>query len=565
MRRIVLRFMTWLLLTGSVLCPQPAMAQKADTVYLSGTVLTMDAENSVREAVAVSKGKILAVGMDAEIRAFAPDTTRVVDLTGKTLLPGFIDAHGHFPESGNMTLYSADLNSPPIGTMKSINDLVSALSRKAEDTPAGEWVVGVGYDDTLLAENRHPTREDLDRVPGDHPIWIFHISLHMGVANSKALELAGVSKDTKKPEGGVVYMDPDTGEPTGLLEEIPAFWQVWSKIPPRSEEQSLAAIEYAANRYAAKGVTTAQNGRAEKAAIRLFEEAVRRGRLPIRVVVLPRWEVAAEIAAGDFAVESSDLLTIGAAKAVGDGSIQGYTGYLAKPYHVPYKGDASYRGYPQYPREKLVEMVKEMHAAGVQMAIHGNGDAAIDDILDAYEAALKEHPNADARPIIIHSQMARDDQLDRMKALGVLPSFFVLHTYYWGDRHRDIFMGPDRAARMSPTRSSIERGLRFTIHCDTPVVPMDPLLLVWSAVNRVSTGGQVIGAAERITPMQALRAVTIDAAWQSFEEDTKGSIEPGKFADLVILAENPLDHPASIRDIKVLETILGGKTVYARD
>ena len=565
MRRIALLSIACMLLAGSVLYAQSSSAQEADTVYLSGTVLTMDAENSVREAVAVAEGRILAVGSNAEIRALATDATRVVDLSGKTLLPGFIDAHGHFPESGNMTLYSADLNSPPIGENRTIDDLVAALSRKARDTPAGEWVVGVGYDDTLLAENRHPTREDLDRVPGDHPIWVFHISLHMGVANSKALELAGVTSDTPQPEGGVVYMDPDTGEPTGLLEEIPAFWRVWSKIPPRTEEQSLVAIEYAANHYAAKGVTTAQNGRAEKAAIRLFELAAERGRLPIRVVALPRWEVAAEIEAGDFEVEQSDLLTIGAAKLVGDGSIQGYTGYLGKPYHVPYKGDASYRGYPQYPREKLIGMVKTMHAAGVQMAIHGNGDAVIDDILDAYEAALKEHPNADARPIIIHSQMARDDQLDRMKALGVVPSFFVLHTYYWGDRHRDIFMGPERAARMSPTNSSIERGLRFTIHCDTPVVPMDPLQLVWSAVNRVSTGGRIIGMAERITPMQALRAVTIDAAWQGFQEDTIGSIEAGKFADFVILAENPLDRPARIRDIEVLETILGGKTVYVTD
>ena len=543
-----------------------AWAQDADTIYRSGVVLTMDAENSVRESVAVANGKILAVGSDAEIAAHTGSGTRVVDLQGKTVVPGFIDAHGHFPESGNVALYAADLNSPPIGATESMANLIESVAKKAEETPAGEWVVGVGYDDTLIEEHRHPTRADLDLASTDHPVWVFHISLHMGVANSMALERAGVTGDTPQPDGGVIHMDPGTGEPTGLLEEIPAFWRVWGNIPQRTEEQGLAGIRYASRQYASKGVTTAQNGLAQKPAIRLLEKAAETGDLSIRALVFPRWDVAAEIAAGAFTVNAarSDKITLGAAKLVGDGSIQGYTGYLNEPYHVPYKGDASYRGYPAYPREKLIEMVREMHATGTQMAIHGNGDAAIDDILDAYEAALKEKPNDDARPIIIHAQMARDDQLDRMKSLGIVPSYFVLHTYYWGDRHRDIFMGPERAARMSPTRSSVDRGLRFTIHCDTPVVPMDPLMLVWSAVNRVSTSGEVIGAEQRIPPMEALRAVTIDAAWQGFEEDTKGSIEPGKFADLVILDDNPLDRPETIRDIAVLETIVGGETVFKK-
>lgn len=544
-----------------------ATAQHADTVYLSGEVLTMDAANSMREALAVLDGKILAVGSDEAMQAYIGSDTRVVDLEYKTVLPGFIDAHGHFPEAGNVALYSADLNSPPIGTTKNIGDLVARVAQKAKETPAGGWVVGVGYDDTLLAENRHPTKEDLDKASADHPIWVFHISLHMGVANTKALELAGVTKDTPQPDGGVIHKDPDTGEPTGLLDEIPAFWRVWGSIPQRTDEQELAGIRYASRQYAAKGVTTAQNGLAQKRAIQLLEKAAATGDLSIRALVLPRWDVAAEIASGTFEVNGakSDKITVGAAKLVGDGSIQGYTGYLGEPYHTPYKGDADYRGYPAYPREKLIEMVKAMHATGTQMAIHGNGDAAIDDILDAYEAALAERPNADARPIIIHAQMARDDQLDRMKALGVVPSFFVLHTYYWGDRHRDIFMGPERAAHMSPCRSAADRGIRFTTHCDTPVVPMDPLLLVWSAVNRESTSGQVIGKDEQVSTTQALRSVTIDAAWQGFEEDTKGSIEPGKFADLVILDGNPLDDPEYIRHLSVLETIVGGETVYTKD
>jgi len=213
-------------------------------------------------------------------------------------------------------------------------------------------------------------------------------------------------------------------------------------------------------------------------------------------------------------------------------------------------------------REELTARVKALHESGHQIAIHGNGDAAIDNIIHAYREAQQASPRADARHIIVHSQMAREDQLDAMKELGIIPSFFSLHTYYWGDRHRDIFLGRERAYRISPAQSAHQRGLRFTIHTDTPVVPMDPLLLVWSAVNRISTGGDIIGAEQRITPLEALRAVTSDAAWQHFDENRTGSIESGKLADLVILAESPLRFPLHIRDIQVLETIVGGQTIY---
>jgi predicted amidohydrolase YtcJ len=210
----------------------------------------------------------------------------------------------------------------------------------------------------------------------------------------------------------------------------------------------------------------------------------------------------------------------------------------------------------------LIQVVSRYHERGLQVAVHGNGDACIDDILDAFEAAQRAHPRQDARHVVIHAQMARDDQLDRMVVLGVIPSFFSLHTYYWGDRHREIFMGPERAARMSPARSAHERGLRFTIHTDCPVTPMEPLRLVWAAVNRRSSSGASIGDAERIDPMQALRAVTIDAAYQHFEEEEKGSLEPGKLADMVILERSPLEDPEHIDEIRVCETIVGGRTVY---
>ena len=258
-----------------------------------------------------------------------------------------------------------------------------------------------------------------------------------------------------------------------------------------------------------------------------------------------------------------DHLKIGPAKIIVDGSIQGYTGWLAKPYYVPFKGDSSYRGYPVTAPEKLTPLVMAAHRAGFQIAAHGNGDAAIDAILDAYQLAQKEFPRADARHRIEHCQTAREDQLDRMAALGVSPSFFVSHTYYWGDRHKNIFLGPDRAKRISPLKSALKRGIKFSLHSDCPVTPVSPLFCVFAAVNRLTRNGEVLGPEFRLTPEEALRAVTADAAWQTFDERIKGSIEVGKLADFTILAENPLTvSPERIKDIKVKEVIIGGLSVF---
>lgn len=251
-------------------------------------------------------------------------------------------------------------------------------------------------------------------------------------------------------------------------------------------------------------------------------------------------------------------------KFFSDGSIQGYTGFLGHPYHVPYHGDVEYRGFPTMDQKQLVAEIGRYHRAGIQLAIHANGDAAIDNVLDAIEIAQKETPRPDIRHILVHAQMARADQLDRMARLSVTPSFFSAHTYYWGDRHRDIFIGPERAANISPTRWAKDRGLRFSVHLDTPVVPMNPRLLLWSTANRLSSSGRVIGPAQRLTVMEALRAMTIDAAWQIHQEDRIGSLEPGKLADLVVLSDDPHKHPEAIRDLAVETTLVGGVTIYSR-
>lgn len=362
--------------------------------------------------------------------------------------------------------------------------------------------------------------------------------------------------------GGVIQRTPGSREPNGILEETAADGVLELLTPGLSG--GLKIMRSAGEIYAAAGVTTAQSGLAPRPLIAVLSALGRLGLFPVRLLIWPDREAGLAMLAGEYTPpeDSRGRVGVGAIKLVGDGSIQGYTGYLSEPYAVAPGEDPTYRGYPRMDPAELARVVSRLHAAGMQIAIHGNGDAAIDDILDALEAAQREHPRPDPRHVVIHAQMAREDQLDRMQALGVIPSFFSLHTYYWGDRHRAIFMGEERAARMSPTGSALRRGMRFTVHADAPVVPMEPLRLVWATVNRETRSGFVLGEEQRVSAMQALRAVTIDAAHQHFEENEKGSLEPGKLADLVILSRSPLEDPARIDEIEVLETVVGGHTVF---
>ncbi|MCP5186253.1 MAG: amidohydrolase [Pseudomonadales bacterium] len=535
----------------------------AHQVFINGTLLTMDADNRVVEAIAVRGDRIEAVGSTDEIMALVEDDTLVTDLRGRTMLPGFIDAHGHFPYSG-MRVLGADLNSPPVGQLTTMAEVLAALAEQAAITPAGDWVFGFNYDDTLLAEKRHPTRAELDAVSTQHPVVASHVSGHMMVANSLALEAIGVNAETPDPEGGVIGRLPGSTEPNGLLEET-------ARLPLMVAMQDVSLLDTyrlmksAANEYSAVGVTTAQSGGVTPelaTGLSLFSQL---GVIPQRLILFPfETEFGEELYNGGYdpADYATDRVVMGAVKLVADGSIQGYTGYLSHPYHTPYHGDAQYRGYPSIPREKLFAQVAALHEAGYQIAIHGNGDESIEDILDAFEAAQRQHPVADPRMILVHSQMSREDQVARMKQLGVTPSFFTAHTWYWGDRHRDIFLGPERAAVISPGKWALDYGLRFTSHMDTPVTPMLPLQAVWSQVFRQTYGGDVLGPEQRISVMEALRAVTIDAAWQVFQEDNRGSLEPGKYADLVVLSGNPLDDPMAMRDLAVEQTIIGGATIY---
>ncbi len=530
--------------------------------FAGAVVLTMDPSGRMAEAVAVEDGRIVAVGSNAEIRALAGPDAVLEDLGGRTLLPGFIDAHGHFPGTG-LGEIAADLGSPPVGDVRDVEDAIRRLRARAEETSKGDWVVGFGYDDFGLAERRQFTRADLDRVAIDRPVFVLHISGHTGVVNSLGLQRLGIDATTPDPPGGVIRRDPRTGEPDGRLDET-AVYDARRTALALSLRAGIRVARAAARDSAAHGVTTAQVGLADPAMFSAMARLARFRLVPLRLIAWPDETLGEEFASGkrQSAAFENERFDVGAVKLVADGSIYIHTAYLRAPYATPPPDGANERGSPIHRRDELVARVKRFHAAGLQVAIHGNGDAAIDDILAAFDAAQAAAPRGDPRFVVVHAQMAQPDQLERMVALGVTPTFHVPHTFFFADRHRDVFLGPERTARISPLRSARDRGLRFSVHSDAPVFPIDPLMAVWCAVNRVSAAGVDVGPEERITPYEALRAVTIDAAWQVFHEGDRGSIEVGKYADLVVLEQNPLEHPRTIREIRVRETIVGGRTIF---
>jgi predicted amidohydrolase YtcJ len=533
-------------------------------VWTNGHILTMDAEGRQATALMIEDDRIIAVGSDEDVQRWLPDADVEIDLEGRTVVPGFIEAHGHFPGAG-LPAVAADLNSPPIGLVKTIPDALAALKQVDTEQPGDGWLIGFGYDDTMLEEKRHFTRADLDSVSTTRPILAMHISAHMAVVNSLALRRFGITADTPDPPGGEIRKDPETREPTGLLLETasrPLQLEALN-MPPL---QQLAVVRLAVELYAAQGFTTVQNGLATLEQIKGMGGASKLGLIPQRLVVWPKDELGLEVAEGalDLGQHASDRVHIGAAKFVGDGSIQGYTGFLGEPYHQPGEHPAGYRGYPNIDAGTLNAQVKTIHCSGQQVAVHGNGDAAIDQFLDAWEAALEACPADDARPILVHAQMSRADQLERMKKLGVTPSFFSAHVYYWGDRHRDIFLGPERAAQISPAASAVALEIPFTTHLDTPIVPIDSMLQLWTPVARETSSGQSLGPDERVTVEQSLRAMTSDAAWQLRLEEQVGSIEPGKRADLVILSANPFDYDGDLRAIEIERTLVGGVTIYQK-
>ncbi len=541
---------------------------KADKIFYHGDIATMDFGLNTVSALAVSGGRIIATGTDEQIKALKGPETEVHDLGGRTVLPGFIDGHGHFLINGYFRTKAVDLNSPPVGGINSLEEIIAALKARAEVTPEGEQIIGFGYDDTLLREQRHPLRTDLDQVSTRHPVCIFHMCGHLAVVNSYLLDQVGLTGSTPQPSGGHFRVD-EQGRPNGILEELPALKLAGIDMPDLKPEEIMEIAANGSRIYLAAGYTSAQEGASMPLMTAALKLAHASGALKTRVNIFPAFTHPLDGYSGHLSgtpLTDDLMLTLGAFKIVNDGSLQGYTAYLTSPYfrkHPSQPKDDLYRGYSTLTDEELTELVARRHREGWQIAIHGNGDAAIEANINALEEAQRRYPRNDARHIIIHCQTVREDQLDRMNRLGIIPSFFATHTYFWGDRHRDLFLGPHRAERIDPCRSAVVRGMPFTCHNDAFVTPADPLLSIWSAANRLTSSGKVLGEAQRVPVVEAVRSVTTYAAYQCFEENRKGSLEVGKLADMVVLEANPLKvDPVTIKDIKVLATLVGGETVY---
>lgn len=536
-------------------------------LFINAQILTMDDENRIVSAIAVRGERIVATGSDEEILALRGPNTVVHNLNGRSLLPGFVDAHGHFPGTG-LSAVGIDLSSPPIGAVNNIADIQTLLRSGLANGSDDDWLFGFGYDDSLLAAGRHPSRLDLDAVSTTRPIYVMHSSGHMAVVNTAGLRLAGITIDTADPDGGVIVKDAQTGELTGLLLE-----HATDLVAPLAMDFSaldfLTMTDVAAAQYLAAGVTTLQSGGVDTRMLKGLYWLSRLQRIPQRVITWPLADanfdefLSDELNLDDL---QSDKFSASALKLIVDGSIQGYTAYLTEPYYQQQadQQDQGYRGFPRYQQAELNEKVTALYCHGLQLALHGNGDAAIDMVIAAVAVAQQTCPREDTRTILVHAQTARPDQLDAMKKLDITPSFFSAHTFFWGDRHRDQFLGPLRGSQISPMADAVARGMRFTVHTDSPVVPMEVNRLLWASVTRQTRSGAVLGPQQGISAMQALRAVTIDAAWQSFKEQDSGSLEVGKIADMVLLDRSPLDGDDSLLNFKVDKVWIGGRCYFQR-
>jgi len=526
---------------------------EGEVLFINADVVTMNPSQPRAEALLLRGDRIVAVGREKQLIGQVTSAVRVVDLAGRTLAPGFVDAHSHFPVSG---LVSIGLNvaPPPTGVGSSTEAVLREVANRVPSEPAkgGEpFIIGFNYDNTAFANPAHPTRVQIDAVSNGYPVYLWHNSGHLGVANSVALERLNITEETEIP-GGELGRDIE-GRLNGLLFEKAApslrvlLQQVpWVDLPPIAKA--------ARDEYTHAGITTLQNGYASVAMQRLLLGAHAIGLLPQQPVV---WLAHDKLSHEQRAV----LPPRSTVKIIVDGSPQGLTAYLTEPFNVLATG-ADNKGLPIYTTQYLSGLVLHYHRQGHQLALHGNGDAAIDQIIAAVDAAQQAVPRPDARHILVHAQLLRADQVDHISRVGLTPSFFTTHTYFWGDWHRKT-LGERRAEGLSPAASAQRKDVRFTLHTDTPVTPMQPLMLIWAATERRTRSNYLLGASERIGRMSAWRAITLDAAWQSFLEDEIGSLEPGKRADLVVLSENPLQ-ALDVRRVSVEQTWIGGNRVYKR-
>jgi predicted amidohydrolase YtcJ len=541
----------------------------ADRIFIGGPVLTMNDAQPRAEAVAIKDGIIIAVGTAAEMEAFKGEGTEVIDLQGRALLPGFFDAHGHVFIGGVQAL-TANILAPPDGDVKDIPSLQQTIrdwaAENEETVKATGIIMGFGWDKSTLAEGRDPTLAELDAISTEYPVLLIHQSSHLGALNSLALAKVGITRDTPNPPGGVIIKDAD-GNPTGILEEN-AFIGSAMKLLADLDVESMKTIAQAGSElWAEYGYTTAIEGRSTPPQVDALRVAGEEGRFKIDVMTYPDILITGiDYIKDAYSPTYTNRFRVAGAKLTIDGSPQGFTALRDRPYYDPVGNyPPGYLGYAAASTDLVTKAIDDAFGAGIHIITHANGEGASDVLIAAVQAATDKYGvDPERRPTLIHGQFLREDQMDSFNKLSISPSLFPMHTFYWGDWHRDHTVGPELADDISPTGWAVERGMKFSSHHDAPVAFPDSMRVLDATVTRRSRSGDIIGPDQRVDVMTALKAMTIWPAWQNFEEDTKGSIEVGKLADLVILSEDPTGvDPETLDQLTVVETLKEGETIYA--
>lgn len=544
---------------------QVSKKEQETTVFTGGTVLTVDAGFSKTEAVAIRGNRILAVGTDAEVREAAGDGAKIVDLQDKTVLPGFIDPHTHVIAG---SIVDAIMDYVGMSRFQTTDDVLAHIARRAAETPAGEWLVFRNFDPAVQEGLDALTFADLDPISTDHPIFVLNASGHLAYANSRAFEVAGITSDVEDPPGGEFVRDAD-GKLTGFMKNNVAFLQIASKYPAMVEADPVEGLIKLLDKWGSVGLTTVSElslgALAQSPAdAQVMAAAAQTGRLKARIRAYPFYTIGAQAwdEANIHQGDGNAMARIAGYKLVADGSNQGFTGLQREPY----LGSEDDRGLAYMSPEELTATALERAEKGWHLAVHGNGDAAIDNILDTCEALRDAGVDmSTVRPRIEHCSILHNEQIARMKKLGVSASFLIGHVHYWGVAMRDEVFGEEKAQLLDRCRSVEKAGVGFSLHSDFLVTDPDPLHMIEMAVTRKTwkEADYVLAPQEKISVESAIRALTSEAAWQLFSEHEIGSLEPGKFADLVILDKDPRSvNPDTIKEIRVVETWMDGKQVY---
>ncbi|MHC5233448.1 amidohydrolase [Brucella sp. LJL56] len=564
-RRDFLKYLGAAAATSAFACSSPGMAfaQQAaapagDIIFKGGTILTMNDKAPRAEAIGIRGNKILAVGKLDDVQSAVSSGAQVVDLQGRTLMPGLIDPHMHFV----FTAFEDWIDVSPI-TTPDYATVWSKLQKGVADAKPGEWVRAQQFDASITKDAKIPTLAELDALAPNNPFFMQESNGHIAYANSAAFKAAGITRETPDPSGARFVKDAN-GNLTGRLEEMAAQQMFLGAMPSPTAADMVGRVQRFLDHASSVGCTMLHDCgigiMAGAQDLKILDAVLGEGKAPVRYrgmlvsTIMDEWEKE-----GIKPGRGNDLFRVDGIKAWADGSNQAQTGYQRENYLGT---DA--RGALNYSLEQVTEVIRRAHEGGWQVGVHANGDAAIDMVLDAYEAVLGKTSNSDLRHRIEHCSVFHPEQMVRMKDMGVSPSFLIGHVRWWGKAFRDRLLGPERARFYDPCASALAAGLKISLHSDWNVTPIEPLRYVEDAVTRVmNEGGEVFFPEERIPVDAALRAVTIDAAWQCHMEDQIGSLETGKFADFAILEEDPTTPDVKIGKIKVSETWMDGTKRYS--